>query len=570
MSKAISSELASRKAATGTTAAILCRVSTPGQAAEGDSLEQQEESCRAYAGRLGLTVVKLYSAQESSLTLERITQEKALAGAEAGLFKMLIVQDVSRFTSNMLNGLLATKRLNEAGVELHAVSVGRVDIETPQGQYLFATLTGARGVHLKDHINASIKRRMGIMEREGRPAAGRPPWGRIWNKNRERYEAVADERARLQHAYDLIVRQGISLNSAAERLKPKMARSSLRKAIRQSALTEIIQHLSGKEYRFKCMPILTAKQQRELEATLAANATVRPRTKGKYLLQGLVRCGICSAAMTGQTSTKDRKSYSIYRHPRRPRYKPGCTWQVPVADLDGHVLYDCAALVGDSKSTRAAVEQALEHRDTGAADLRERQAFKEAEIKRINARVERTLDLLREFDGKPETLKRLKERVNRDEQELATLEGERDELSRQATFLELSREQADAAVVKVRSLYWGYGAGTKVLRFDQQRDFVRTVIQRDNRDATEGVYVTMLRPHKDSKKGIRWKYRIQGVLLVHHAVLNAEENEAPEMVRPATPEQIKRLARIAGGSPGIKLPPRPYPVQLRMKSSSGG
>ena len=48
----------------------------------------------------------------------------------------------------------------------------------------------------------------------------------------------------------------------------------------------------------------------------------------------------CGAVMTGQTSIKERKRYSVYRHPPA-RYKRGaCTWQVSVADLDGDADVD--------------------------------------------------------------------------------------------------------------------------------------------------------------------------------------------------------------------------------------
>src|SRR6266853_1069811 len=174
--------------------------------------------------------------------------------------------------------------------------------------------------------------------------------------------------------------------------------------------------------------------------------------------------------MTGQTSSKDGKSYSIYRHPPTT-YKPGCTWQVSVSDLDGHVVCDCTKVVGDRKSTIAAVEQALVQKDAGADDLHERVAYVQDEIKRVDARYERTLNTLVDFDEGTESRRRLEVRAKKDEQELSALKREFSELSRQVSFLQLSRAQAEMAAAKVRTLYWGSGVGTAGLSFEQQREF---------------------------------------------------------------------------------------------------
>ena len=80
---------------------------------------------------------------------------------------------------------------------------------------------------------------------------------------------------------------------------------------------------------------------------------------------------------------------------------------------------------------------------------------------------------------------------------------QRDELLRQNTFLNLSREAVDMATIKARSLYWGHGAGTRVLSFEQKREFVRTMIgQPVDRAGAQGVFVTMVRAPNGSKKNV--------------------------------------------------------------------
>lgn len=546
------------------------------------SLDTQELICREYVKRLGGSVVKTYRVQESSLAdvEDRAGLRQVLIDAKDKKIDALVVQDISRFASDMLNGLLAARDLNEAGAQLHTADVGLVDINTPTGIFTFGVLTGARGVHLKAHIAASIVRRTNIMRDEQRPAAGRPPHGRMWNDDLRRYVAVAAERARLQHAYDLVVRKGVSLNRAATMLKPEMAPSSLRKALRQSGTAEVVQHLGGVEYKFKCEPLLSTQQLREFERAIAKNMVIRPRTKGKYLLQGLVLCGGCGAIMTGQTSTKDGKQYSVYRHPPGHRYRPGCTWQVPVGLLDENILFACSLAISDGAHLKAAVEAAMVQSDSDDSTLRERLELLQSEVKQTDARLENTLDLLVASAKDGEARKRLESRARRDEQRLAELQSEVHELGRQLNLKAAKVETADEIAAKVRSLYWR-GFGTTVLSFAQQREFVQTMVGRTDRTSEQGVYVNMRRATGGSKRDVMWHYRVQGKLLVAEKQLAPGQDGQSIRHEPlpklhaagrASAEQVRRLAGIAAASPGIELPARlaamlRTPVQMRSKGA---
>ena len=560
-----------------TNAAILCRVSGRDQVKEGHSLEQQEEICRVYAKRNNMAVVKIYSAQESSLQTERVEQSKALADAESGLYQVLIVQDISRFTSQMLNGLRAVERLNNAGVTLHSAVYGHIDIETPQGQFMFATLAGARGVHLKDHINSSVLGRARIMREKKRPAAGRPPWGRTWNNKAACYKVVPNARLKLEQAHKAIAINGISLNQTAKKFG--MAQSSLRKAIDQSTLTEVTQHLGGKEFLFKCEPILSERQQRSILQAISSNAVVKPRTKGLYLLQGLVRCKACGATMTGQPgykgSGKHKRRYLVYRHPPRPRYKEGCTWQVPVELLNEDILYSCSLAISNGAQLQAAIENELNQKQANSHKLRERKKFIAEEIRQTGALLDRTLDRLVAFDEGSESRNRLEERAKAYELKLPGLRVELDEADRQLSLIQLPDETADAVAAKIRSLYW-HGVGNKALSFEQQRDFVRTMVGRIGQKSEHGIFVTMVRAKGASKKDVSWRYNIQGNLMLAYNRINHGISMKPEqeLTRQEATQDIRRLAQIAAASPGIKPPQRPYPSQMignmqaRKKSSS--
>lgn len=542
--------------------AVLARVSTRDQK-DGQSLAMQVDLGRDYARRAGATDVLIYQGVESATGEKRDILEGALADAEAGKFHALVVQEMTRLSRNPGVMFISVSRLNKAGVALHDLN-GPISFDSPEGELkamieaIIGRFTARRGVQ------KSIDARSRVLA-SGRPAAGRPPWGRKWDRGDACYVLIEEKRRQLERVYKLIVKQRTSANRAAAMVK--LAPSSLRKAIRQSSLTEVVQRLGRREFKFKCLPILTDRQHGQLESAIAANTVIRPGTKGRYLLQGLVRCASCSAAMTGQTSTKDDKRYSIYRHPPST-YKPGCVWQVPVSMLDDDVLIACANVVHDSESLRAAVEQALTQTDAGAANLKQRLSGIQEEIKQVGSRWVRTLDRLVAFEEGTESRKLLEKRAKADEFRLAEIKVEHGELLKQASFLQLSREDAELAVAKVRSLYWGSGAGTKVLSFEQQQDFVRTIIGRSKRE--EGIFVSMTRPISGSKKDVSWKYSIEGALMLAANRIGRKVEFSPELIesRPFVDEQVKRLAAISGASPGVTLLQRPYHMQMRPKSRS--
>jgi DNA invertase Pin-like site-specific DNA recombinase len=545
--------------------AVLARVSTRSQE-DGQSLPMQVDACRAYALRAGATKVLVYEGVESGTGADRDILDRLQADIGRLKIQGVVIQDLSRLARHPGVMFAAAERFRLAGVALHDLN-GPIPFESPEGEFRVMIESVVGRFTARQGVQKSISARARILA-SGRPAAGRPPWGRLWDQATGRYEVIPDMRAQLESAYDLIVNQGISLNKTAAKLH--MQASSLRKAIRQSSKTEVTQRLGGKEYKFKCAPVLTKKQHDELDVAIAGNAIMRPRTKGQYLLQGLVHCDACMAFMTGQTSTKDGKSYAIYRHPSATYKKGVCVWQVSVPLLDHNVLGDCASVVSDKAVLIAAIEQA--QTDSGSHDVKRRLEFNELEIKRVDTRLGRTLQTLIVFDQGSESRKRLEASAKTDETALADLRRERDELLQQYTSLNLSREAVDMAAIKARSLYWGHGAGTKVLTFEQKREFVRTIVgQPLDRAGALGVYVTMIRPPKASKKNVSWKYRVQGVLMVSNSDLSpCDEDAPPRFIGQASPEQVKRLAQIAAASPGITFPRRRiYPVQMRTKYSSG-
>ena len=551
--------------------AIFARVSTADQLT-GHSLDVQQKTAREYVGRVGGVVTQVYAGQESARKAQedRVVLTRLLAGAEQGLFDAVVFQETSRLSRDLGVMLGVRKDLLGKGITLHDFS-GPLPLNTAQGK-LFSNMQAVIGEFTAEQgAEKSIESRQTVM-RNGGIAAGRPPFGRKWNKEAKRFEIIPERRAQLKRAFDVIVRQGRSMRKAAAQLG--MGESSLRKAIAQAALTEIKQHLNGEEFTIPCPPLLTVEQQSQLLQRLAANATVRPESKGEYLLQGLVRCAGCGGSMSGQTSKKDGRKYSIYRHPvpgTGKKLPSGCTWGVPVKLIDDDVLSACAAIVENGGALRSAISAALVQANSGQADLAERAA----DVKRLIAtavkKMDQQTDALVDSEKGSEAREQIQQKIKRTERTLADLRAEHAELSGQLAVIELPKGGADAIAAKLRSLYWHRGAGPAVmLPFAKRKEFVRLIVGRNNRESPEGVFVKMGRPPGGTKKDVTWAYELRGCVGIADGLVtpNPDWESFPPEVRDlrVAPDAVQQLASLAAATPGIQ--PR-YERKSRINPSSG-
>ena len=544
--------------------AVLARVSTRDQQT-GHSLDIQIDSGREYAQRSGATKVLVYREVESATGEERSKLESVLLDAENGKFEALIVQELTRLSRNPAVMLTAISRLQKAHVTLHDFQ-GPISLDTPEGEFKVFIESAVGRFTARQGVQKSINARTRILK-SGGIAAGRPPWGRRWNKAKQSFELIPEKVELIKEVYKLIIHHGKSLNHAASALELPL--SSLHKAISKASCVEVVQHLNGGEYKIRCPAILSPDDQRRLKARLTANRIVRRHTKGKYLLQSIVRCDACGATMTGQTFTRDGKSYSVYRHPPKSYKKETCVWHVPALKLEEDILEVCAEVISNAPLLRQAIEAALMDNNIGITELRDRLRQTELEMQRTNSRLDKTLDRLIAFDEGSESRKRLEVRAKNEELKLLQLRSEKDALSEQEILITLPNDTAEAIAAKLRSLYWRHGAGHVVMNFEQRREFVRTIVGRSARIASQGIYVRMLRPIKGSKKNISWAYKLIGDLAVAENRLRHYREINPEIIEIRTHgrDHVKTLAALANATVGVKLSSRRY-VQSFKKYSS--
>lgn len=540
--------------------AILARVSTRDQLS-GHSIKLQKDEGQRYVSKCGGVVAKIYEAQESATTENREVLAEVLRDA-GKVFSDLVVQDPSRLSRNPAVMFSAMTRLAEADVRLHDFS-GPLPFKTPEGEFRLMLDSVVGRYTARQSVKKSIDARTHILE-QGGIAAGRPPWGRTWAKAKKQFVIIPARRKQLQRAYEFIVNRRYSLNQAAKKLG--LAASSLRKAIAQAALTKVTQRLQGKEYTFACPRLLDGIQHRRLLQRLSANVVVRPTAKAEYLLQGLVRCKECGAAMTGQTSLKSGSRYSVYRHPPAT-HNTGCTWGVPVDLLDENVLTGCAEVVSNGTALREAIEAALRAKRQDQPRLTVLRDELQAEIAASREKIDRLVDALSKLpkgEAQAQTLRR----VRRLEGSLADQQAEFVQVSHQLAVWQTPSADADAIAAKLRSLYWGSGGVARTLPFEQRRAFVRAIVGRTGKDSPAGIFVRMIRRKGGTRKDVFWKYELLGLVANVNSYLDRQgEPTYPDIVgAKSTPSSaVKELAAVADSTIGVGE----LRVHTFKKSSSG-
>jgi len=199
-------------------AAVYIRVSTQEQAAEGVSLEAQEERIRAYLTLRGLEAAAVIREEGISAGKPLSTRpggQELLSLVAAGKVGHVVALKLDRLFRDAEDALHETKAWDKAGVALHLVDMGgtAVDTRSPMGRMILTMLAGfaefERGV-IRERTTLALRHK-----KAHRQAYGPTPYGY------DRRGDVLIEAAAEQATLDTIRgwhREGLSLRAIAREL----------------------------------------------------------------------------------------------------------------------------------------------------------------------------------------------------------------------------------------------------------------------------------------------------------------------------------------------------------------
>ena len=320
--------------------ALLLRVSSEEQR-DRETIEIQREFLKEYCRLYGLEIAEIYADDGVSGTIplhERPEGRRLLEDAQAGKFTTLLVYRLDRLGRSLLVIVDAHDRLQAAGVSLRSATEP-IDTSNPSGRLIFQMLASF-AEYERETIGERTRAGFHRALRNGK-FPGRLPYGYRLSPDERGLEIIAEEAAVVREIIANIA-EGSTLYAESKRPNnegilspgrrykngerkhgPTWSRTTVADFVHQSAYSGVHRVQIGKEGEIierEVPPIVDPGLQKRAVAALEANkrrASPMRKNARKYLLSGLVRCGVCGFACAGRTTPDNGKSYSYYRCFRR-------------------------------------------------------------------------------------------------------------------------------------------------------------------------------------------------------------------------------------------------------------
>jgi site-specific DNA recombinase len=319
--------------------ALYLRVSSEEQR-DRETIEIQDEFLEQYRELYDLEVADIYKDDGVSGTIplhERSAGRRLLEDAREGKFGTVLLYKLDRLGRSLLVIVDAHDRLETSGVSLRSATEP-IDTSNPSGRLIFQMLASfaeyERGT-IRERTQAGLHRAL----RSGK-FSGRIPYGYRRSPD-ETSLTLVEEEAQIVREIIANVAAGATLYSESKRLNDESipspgyrfrgdegrrdtrswTASTVRGIVHQAAYSGVhrvrVEGRGGqKEIIERPVPAIVEPSLREravnqLSRNKSRSGELRKNGR-KYLLSGLVRCGICGQACNGRTTTNRSKKYSYY------------------------------------------------------------------------------------------------------------------------------------------------------------------------------------------------------------------------------------------------------------------
>jgi site-specific DNA recombinase len=322
--------------------AIYTRVSSQEQAEKGTSLESQAEQLEGFCKVQKWEIFNHYTDPGfSGKDDKRPGLESLRRDAKAGYFEKVVVWRLDRLARNLRLILEIEAELKEHDVSLFSMKE-MVDTSTPIGRTVFQVL-GLTAEWERESIIARTT--TGRLQRlkEGHWAGGPAPYGYDYDSKTKNLVINEVEADIVRMVYNLYA-SGKSLGSIAEHLNKALIsprgktskgwyRTGIREILinpaykgeiitnRRCHITDIRKIDLSKAIKIAVPPIVSADKWDIAQDRLSNNKHIKPTEDGLFILQGLIKCGVCGC------------SYRAERMGGGRYY--ACRGQLKTAHLDG-------------------------------------------------------------------------------------------------------------------------------------------------------------------------------------------------------------------------------------------
>lgn len=272
-----------------------CRVSTEEQAAEGFSIEGQADKLRTYAALHDLGDVTVISDPgRSGKDLNRPGLQQLLLMVENGHVANVVTWRLDRLSRNLADLIGLADRFGQAGVAMHSFTE-KLDLSSATGR-MFYNILGSFAQFYREQLSENVRMGMGQAARQGK-----------WvNRPKTGYDLIDGEL--IPNAMAPVVQEIFRLRAAGSSQREIEQITGVNYSTVLSILHSRVYlgevALNDEWFPGRHEPLITPEQ---FEA--AHRGRIKGRRKGKDLLSGKVRCGLCERLMPIETNGDGRAMY---------------------------------------------------------------------------------------------------------------------------------------------------------------------------------------------------------------------------------------------------------------------
>lgn len=369
-----------------------------------ESIDAQVRAIKYYATQYGYEIVNIYTDKaKTGRTTDRPSFQQMIKDSASGLFNAVIVHKLDRFSRDSADTLYYERLLNQNGVEL--VSVNEKLDNTPEGALMKMIIAGMNEFYSKNLAREVMK---GLKENayNCKHTGGMLPLGYDVDKNKN-YILNRKESEAVKLIYGMYI-VGYGYSDIINELNSNGYKTKLGRQFGKNSLYEILKNekytgtfiynksasrnIKGTFNRHSYknekdiikiengIPKIIEKeifQEVQKKMELNKRKTAQYKAKVTYLLSGLLECGECKGAMTGETRRYRDKEYSYYVCARQKRDKTCNMKPIRKELLESAVINNINKKIFDPDSVHNICERIYESYQNSDVDEKTKELDKE-------------------------------------------------------------------------------------------------------------------------------------------------------------------------------------------------
>jgi len=445
--------------------ALYLRVSTDQQALDGESLEEQEERLRAFCKTRNWKVTKVYREEgRSGKDTNRPQFQQMLQDIREGKVDTVVVKKIDRLSRSILDFEKTYNFFVEHNVDLVSLQEN-FDTTTAIGRAVIRIVL----VFAQLEREQTSERTIDVLEyraKQGLWNGGYPPLGYdiddekglVVNKEEaaivrmifEKYLELASYKKVANYLNKLGLRTKVFVSRRGKKQGGKLYSNTTIARILKDPLYIGKVKYKDKIYQGVHQPIIDEDLFNQVQGIIEQNkistSSIKRRPKYDFLLEGVVRCGVCKSIMSPRWATSKGTRYFYYECTSvGHRGKSACSVRsIPAKALEEVILKKINQINQNEILLQRILNEANSKSKKELEELEKERVLLNLRISELKQRGKRLVDKLLEVGG--EYSRFIKEEMKEAEKELKELE---EQLSQIKTRIEHSRNYLiNAEVVK--------------------------------------------------------------------------------------------------------------------------